>query len=894
MPALDPLVTAHPLTGAFRPVTPELLAEVYLAPRPRPCDLEAVLGGMEGPWSDSLAIAPRETATAVAQGLRALALAMPRLSPEDVALAPLAPESRLARHLEALLALWRAHAEALPEDLQIAAHVISSPAETALEPLALVTAAPCAFATPAERALHEALHRHHGLVAEELRKEWQRRRAPLLAGAAEGSSLARAQAGLTGGAVAPGPADETLSFFALRDLAEEARFAAARAQRLIDGGCAPEEIALLVPDEDAYHAHLTGAFATLGLPLSGLPQPAERRDLAGETLLHLLLCLQSPAPAMALASLYVSPLMPWPAATGDLLAREVMRGRFEPRAAGALTGNARRLFKLLRDGVAQTPAALRVALDTATSCLTDRPEHREDIAQLRARLSALRALLAGEAPPDWPQLFRAAAPLPPVPPPVERTVQGVSVFTEAALPWRPARHLIALGMSGNRWPRPVPASALFLDGELAELRRATGLAIETRGARLQHRLERLRRQLLAATGTLTLLRPVFGADGNRQPPAPALSLIARTIGTDGKATEDSETLFLDLRSLPPDRWPCAHHRPAPLPAAPGLPASGVLDIGRDLLRTRSEDDGRMRPQSPSRLETLLVSPLAWTLGEFGAEPVTWAPETLDVMLAGTLAHEVLEYLFPKDQPLPGPEAIAERIPRLLAEAIRRHAPFLQRAIWAVEREGLARDIRAAALAWRETLAGLGAEVIDNELPLAGEALGIRLRGRADCLLRLPDGALVVVDHKKSGTPRRRARMEAGWDLQLGLYRAMLLRTEAAGAVLAEALKGAPRIGVAYHLINDQGVLLEGVAAPPGVVTVMEGEISAAAMDHLTRALAEVGAGRVRLNTEGDRAFFEKTAKLAPYALDASPLVARFLIARGDEAEAAEAREPVDA
>jgi RecB family exonuclease len=891
MPVLEPPVTAHALTGAFRPVTSALLAETYLVPRAAPCDLETLLEGTEGPWSESLKIAPREATAAVARGLRALALATPQLSPGDVQLAALDPDSRIARHLSALVTLWRDHPDVLPDDLRVAAHVIASPAEAALERLALVDPEPCAFASPAERTLHRVLRDHHGLVPEQQRQEWHRRQVPLLAGAPGGSSLHRAQSALAGCAVAPGPLDETLAFFALRDMAEEARFAAARAQRLIDAGCAPQEIALLVPDEADYHAHLASAFAALGVPLSGLPRPPDRRDLAGEALLHLLLCLQSPAPAMALASLYVSPLMPWPAATGDLLAREVMRGRFDPRAVDALTGRARRLFRLLRDGVAPRSPALRAALDEATACLTDRPDHRDDIAQILGRLPVLRALLAGEAPPDWPQLFRAAAPLPPVAPPAERFVEGVGVFTEAALPWRSARHLIALGMAGTRWPRPVPASALFLDGELALLQRTTGLAIETRGARLQRRLERLHRQLLAATGTLTLLRPVFGPDGSRKPPAAALSLIARTIGAEGKGIEDSETLFVDLRGLPPDRWPCAHHRPAPLPAGPALPASGVLHIGRDLLRTRLEDDGRMRPQSPSRLEALLVSPLAWTLAEFGAEPVTWAPETLDVMLAGTLAHDVLEHLFPKDQQLPSPEAIATGTPDLLAGAIRKRAPFLQRAIWAVEREGLARDIRTAALAWRDTLAGLGAEVIDNELPLAGEALGIRLRGRADCLLRLPDGALVIVDHKKSGTARRRARMEAGWDLQLGLYRAMLLRPEATGAVLCEALRCSPQIGVAYHLINDQGVLLEGVNVPPGVATVMEGDISAAAIDGLTRALAEVGAGRVRLNTEGDRAFFEKTAKLAPYALDASPLVARFLIA---DAEAAEGREPADA
>ena len=56
-----------------------------------------------------------------------------------------------------------------------------------------------------------------------------------------------------------------------------------------------------------------------------------------------------------------------------------------------------------------------------------------------------------------------------------------------------------------------------------------------------------------------------------------------------------------------------------------------------------------------------------------------------------------------------------------------------------------------------------------------------------------------------------------------------------------------------------------------------------AMDLLITRLAEVGSGQIRLNNEDDRKFFEKTANLAPYALDASPLVARFMMP-GTEAD----------
>lgn len=889
MRSLQPLVTAHPMTGAFRSITPDLLAETYLAPRHEPFDLHAALADEYQPWSASIAVAPNETASAVSAALRALALATQRLSPDEIDLSGLDQDSRLYRHLVALCDLWRQAPAALPEDLQIYAHVLRSAPTDALESLQLVADAPCDFAAPIERRLHEHLLVHHGLAAPELRQESAARQASKGTGGAAGTSLWRVQQGLIGGTVQPAPLDETLNFFALRDEAEEADFAAARAQALIQSGISPSDIALLVPDEVGYYMQTHRAFLAAGVPLSGLPDMPVKRDLAGETLLHLLLCLQSPSPAMALASLYISPLMPWPPETGLALAREVMQGRYDPYAAKSLTGRAKQLYGLLRKSIPQTPAEILAALDQVAQCLSDASGLREDLAGFRKKLGTVRAILSRAGSLDWQALFRAATPDSVRPKASEAFLEGVSVFTESSLPWRPARHLIALGMSGNRWPRAVSASPLFLDGELQILRARTGLQVEMRGETLARRLEQLRRQFLSATESLTLLRPSFSPVGSRQSPSPALSLIARTIGDAGKGTEDAETLIHDLRGLPPERWPFAHRKIAvktdnPLDA---LPTDGVLRLGQDLLRRRVAEDGGMRPQSPSRLETLLVSPLAWSLSEFGAEPITWAPDGLNVMVAGTIAHEVLEHLFPKDTPLPDRGAIEQAIPNLLFEAIRKHAPFLQRSIWAVERAGLERDIRIAAVVWRETLQALGARVIDNEIDLRGEALGIRLRGRADCLLQLKNGDLLVVDHKKSGTTRRRARLDAGWDLQLGLYRAMLMRPDTVGTVLEAALANKPRIGVAYHLINDQGVLLEGLEAPDGVAIVMPPGISDNAIAHLETRLAEVGTGDIRLNCVDDREFFEKTAALAPNALKASPLVELFMMPGANPADSLE-------
>ncbi len=883
MNGLEPLVTVHSGTGAFRTITSDLLAETYLFPRPRTLDLNEVLSDGIFPWSASMAVAPVETAAAVSKALRSLAVATQSLNPEGVGLDALDRDSRLYKHLSALCEFWRQAPGALPEDLQIYAHVLECAPSDALEPLPLVTGNPCNFVTPIERRLQVQLLEHHGMANTAFQNEWAARRAPLMNGAPEGTSLWRAQQSLMHAAIPSGPLDDSLAFFALRDEAEEADFAAARAQRLIDQGISPHEIGLLVPDETGYVAHLRRAFDGAGVPISGLPAQPDRRDIASETLLQLLLCFQAPAPAMALASLFISPLMPWSTETGLLLSREVMQGRFEPFSARSLTGRALRFYQLVRSNIAQTPQGIQQALEQSAQLLSDAAEQREAVAAFRLKLGSIWTVLGQGQSLDWTAIYRVATPATTKPTPSEAFVEGVSVFMEGSMPWRSARHLIALGMSGNRWPRTVSASPLFLDGELRLLREKTGLHIETRGDALARRIERLRRQFLCASETLTLLRPIFAPNGGRQAPSAALSLLARAVETRTRRAEDAETLMYDLRALPREHWPFAHRviEATPYPQLSTLPEDGILRLGSDLLRRQLSDDGRMRPQSPSRLEKLMVSPLAWSLSEFRAEPVTWGPDRLNVMVSGTIAHYVLEFMFLKDAPLPDHQQIDAGVLELLSAAIRKYAPFLQRSVWAVERAGLLRDIRTAAHAWRDTIEGLGARVIDNEISLKGEALGILLHGRADCLLQLADGSLLVVDHKKSGTPKRRARLEAGWDLQLGLYREMLKRPEETGDVLEAALAGNPPIGVAYHLINDQGVLLEGIQPPDGVVSVLEIDISVHAMDLLSTRLDEVKAGMIHLNTEDERKFFEQTARLSPYALNDSPLVSLFMMPSTD-------------
>jgi len=250
--------------------------------------------------------------------------------------------------------------------------------------------------------------------------------------------------------------------------------------------------------------------------------------------------------------------------------------------------------------------------------------------------------------------------------------------------------------------------------------------------------------------------------------------------------------------------------------------------------------------------------------------------SLDALLAGRLAHHILEHVFAPDTPLPE----AADLPRLsaahLARGITRHAPFLAAAERQRERDTLRREGLRAAQVWHGILTDTGARILQAEGWLEGNAHGNEIRGRADCILQLGDGRVVIIDHKKSRSTGRRKRLREGWDLHIGLYRAMLarpIRREGDGLDLIAGQAPA----IAYQLLNDGTVLVSGLdPVPGGRVEAVAGDISAKAVALLQSRLAEVGAGSIRLNGTKDEAAFAKAAVIAAYALDVSPLVRRLM------------------
>ena len=839
-----PFLVADLRTGRQFRLTDTDLAELSLAPVSTDwAPGKAIADAPDPVWRESVANAPIETISAVSAVLRDLVLATDDLR---VPAAGKLRDGRARQHLDALIGLWRGLGDALPEGLAQVRHVLELPQGKFLDRLHVVEGSLDPLAPAAMRALYARLEKEFGTEP-----------APAKGLAAPvGSRLHALQGGVSAPEIAIGKNDDSLSFFGLRDPAACADFAAARARAMIEDGVFARDIAVMTGNDSS---QLARAFAEQGVPVSGLPDNSPQRDVIGELALHLALAKRTPTPAMVLASIALSPLMPWSSQDGRDLAESLMRGDFRDDILSTTPAHTE-LWKDIRSS-AGSMSQLRLLFDRIC-------EGIEQGNEVRARLPNP----PGEAGLDWEEILRDIQVAPHLRADPDRNLEGVSLWSAQESPWRDCRHLIVTDFTDGLYPTKARGNPMFLETEIATIHEATGLNLPGRTEGLARGLSLFDQQLQAVSETVTFLTPWRDLSGARMQPSAGLSLVARAI----KDIKDAADLIQDLSLLPPADWPITHHYPPSLPEQPDLPeALAFPEI--DLLALSRKDDGTIEPQSPSRLETLLVSPLAWLLDEVASKDMSWSAENLDVRAKGSIAHQVFEHVFLKNQPIPDPAAIEAAVPDVYETALTRHAGFLRSASWDMERDGLEREILQAALRWREHMLALDAKIIGNEILLAGEAHGINLHGKADAILKLPDGALLVVDHKRSGTSTRRKRMESRWDLQAGLYRDMIahpVRREGDGM---DPLIGRD-VGIAYHLMNDGGFLTSGLLVAKGSPARDMGDaVNVDAVAKLTARLAELRAGRVVLNTSLDEPYFRKEAGFKPYALtDGSPLVISFI------------------
>lgn len=830
-------------------------------------------------WTESYSISPQETARAINVSYCEI------IAATDVDANFNIPDSkqlseRTRQHLKNFLQLSKALKGALPVDMDLSRQLINSDTADSIVRIHVYFIDNVPALTRWQSTLLAKLNSDADISVDKSLYTILESCLSVNIGSGENSSLKILQTSLFEASEKKVYLDNSIQWVGVRDFLEEAEVAAGMVQTMLarNKDLTPAAIGLLVPDSFEYSVAVEDAFASAGLAVSGLPVERWQRDLGREAVFHFLYCRQKPAQAMALAVCLSSPLMPWAHEEGATLAQNVMNGSYQLRPFHSANKNDCSMLDLIREGD-EEPKTLIKALNVFISLL-DSDEFADHVLRAKSAVDSLCMMLSSMKVIDWVVLRRAVTPdtiMTGASP--DFNIEGITVLRSGYEPWRSVQNLIVLGFSSGNYPVTSGVSSVFTGDELVTIREYLELPVQTPADVLKQKRDCFKRQITSASDFIVFFIPRRDSAGSVKAPSESLVFMHQLF--DG-AGDEPDDMVLNLDStIDRKRVRYLAEAHADKPVYPWEISAEDMQFDCDLLALRTDSDGKQKPESPSGMETLMVSRLAWLLRRINAEPLGWAPESPNVMLLGTLAHQVFEELFQSGQKLPKQEDIIVQVPILLDDAIKQHGPFLRAAQWQVERRHLAAGITRAAVSWGDLLGSLKAEIVGSEIWLEGKLNDVPIHGQADVLLALPENRMLVVDYKRSSSKSRRPRMEKGYDSQASLYRTMLQTggpKDKENTLVTNRLNKSSHTGIVYYTLNDQIVLSDSVLLESDAIPgweALENDISEYAIKLIRKRLHEVKAGLLCLNREGDEDFFNKKAGVKPYALESSPLISLF-------------------
>jgi len=669
-----------------------------------------------------------------------------------------------------------------------------------------------------------------------------------------------------------------LQWIAVRDYRQEIEIVVGMVQNLIDNHkVLPENIALLLPESQNYIQAAREIFKKAGIPLSGLENIAANRDLGRELIYNFLLCRQKDTPPpMLRASLFASPLLPWHE-TGVQVAQEFMNGTWFSDILQLIPEDQQKTARFLYGKQATTPQKLKKSLRGLTAILARNETWPEYCQSAMGIISGLHEII-DDAPDaiNWSSLLQLCRPKTQAANENEGFCrEGIRVFHPKKEPWQQVHHLLVLGFSEGRYPQ-LPDTSPVIPEEDRYLMEEQGIRLPTRKRLLREQRNLFLRQVRAAGESITFFIPQMDGKGNRLSPSSSLNFMALLF----KGIAIGEKLLLDPEKKK-DRKRIHHLALATKnsPVPPRIPEACDLDLGENLLIKRKDENGKTKPESPSGMSTMMVSPLAWVFNRFSIDSHEWAPQTLDALVAGSIAHEIFENLFTHTGRLPSRGRIPGRIQTLFKSVVKSNFPFLLEDEWQVERRQMTREFSEAAQAWWDFLQKNKLEILAEEVWLGGRFNHLPIRGKADLICRSTDGTLFVVDYKTSTSGARRELMGKGFDHQASLYCRMLLSgtpPEKYPVKLKNQLKKSPHAHALYYTLRDQTVLGDHGTNFLDGCEPAEIDIAHEGLQLIKRRMKQLRSGQVELNTVDDWDRYPDETGITPYALDDSPLISLFM------------------
>ncbi len=779
-------------------------------------------------WTNSLAVDETATLSQVRASLALILEGIPlewTSSPEQPVTFHKPDHPRLHRYFHDLSRLWSQMQGARPYDQARARHWLLHSTLTPIEPVQLDCLIDSAELPLWQKTMIE---RVQALTpASELLFEFQP------------ASLQPWHQALLTGKMQAESAGDAIACFSCRDMLAECQAVASMIQAEIEQGIAPEQLAIMMPTEQDDYAKWLGFYLNhASIVVSNDQRTRLMTDWQAQLIKDLLLYQAQHRPTMQLQSIVTNPLMPWTRSKGQYYATRIANNdlkRLDDDPKDKV------LIDLIqRPLVSQTLTALTDWLDAVLSHCQELNATPLTQSRLASHRQQLQTLLDEFAVVSWDTLLTKVLNQWQVSPirlsdEARYRLHAVTLLTSDQQLIQPVHRLYVVGFNDGYYEQPTPhAGAIaFEDWQ--------GLTLEHQQTSLAYTyphpqfggtawMTQWVRCLAQSQQQVIITGSRQAYDGTVLYPSRTWLPLAQCVASQLEVDALIQPIETANHSLL--RWQTIPLQPLITPELPECLAFGssVLD------QLTALNEQVVRAESPSSLETLMVSPLAWLFNRMGIESREWKVQQLDNALQGSIAHKVFElYKAHQDEMI-----TADGFDQLYESAVNRIAPFMQQPHWRIEKANLKREIYRAFEVFVPWCQQNQWRITDVEQRMEGELWGWSIKGFIDAILKSPD-QVFIMDYKKSQSNDRFKRLNAGFDLQTYIYRQLYTQG-----------RGRANMVTGYFNLNDRVMVLDQAVQGSNDIDVQTPDIpleqqSGQAVALVSERFAQLRAGEIMLN-----------------------------------------------
>jgi|GEM_PF-2775267 len=645
-----------------------------------------------------------------------------------------------------------------------------------------------------------------------------------------------------------------------------------------------ENIVVMYPKHSDYPQWLAQAFEANHVPFSNIVAQQNIYDWQTAFLRDAITIKAEHTPPMALMSLLLNPLMPWNNNMAHYYARKVKEGRLDD-ILDKKSDNPPNITELLTlllateqssnlDNEEKATDELLNWLEASSKLLTVKEEQGLTAQRMKLKLEQIKSWFLLYSSEDYPaQCTKVLNQLQPNK--LKNHSQkmdwlnSVTLISEDEVYLKPIKHLYIVGFSHPNYGfsnHSLIQNTIFNKHHWLDLKLATGMDLTFfENWIINHKINFRNQMSKPSQGiTITYAEQDFVGDAN------VLSETALDLALCFNAPDkvDLNGLFTDVFESDATARITKEIYPKAIPAI----VTDDLNFNDNLLSVKKTKEGAQRPESPSSLETMMISPLAWLLESLSLTDQSWEIESLDIQLQGTIAHRVFE-LYQKYQ---GVSDSLSVFPQLYKQAVLDEASFLLEPKWRLEFKQLEQQIQVALTQFVKWQKITNWKIISVEQRIMGELWNHPMKGFIDSVLNKESGddnSVLILDYKKSKSDGRLERLNSGFDIQNYVYRA-----------LYEQNFDTQNIYTGYYNLNDQTMVLD--QSPTNSTTQSDTSInevypnktitdqSVQAKGALSKRFEQLRSGYIELNSQGEVKGW-KDFGITPYALQNNPIINRF-------------------